>query len=130
MVLMLVIGFAYGRDSDSFSLFYDATIAPLGATLMSLFIVWITPGFYRAVRARNIPTTLLIIAMIIVLIGGSPIGSVYLPMTSTWTSWLNSVVSMGAQRGLKITIGLGLIVMSIRIIIGREKTYMRKEARE
>ena len=128
MGLMIVVGFMYGADSDEFSLLFDATVSPLGATLMSLFIVWIAPALYRAVRVRNIPSGLLILALIIVLFGGSPVGPLIWPGFNTIAEWLNSVPGMAAQRGMKITMALGIIIMSIRIITGKEASWLRKEA--
>ena len=127
MVLMIGIGVLFGAESDEFSNLFDATISPLGATLMSLFIVWIAPALFRAVRIRNIPSGLLIVALFIVLLGGSPIGPMIWPGFTPLAAWLNSVPGMAAQRGMKITMALGIIVMAIRIITGKETSYLRKE---
>ena len=45
---------------------------------------------------------------------------------SAINQWILTVGAMGAQRGLKITIGLGMLMISLRIITGRESSFMRE----
>jgi hypothetical protein len=130
MALMAGVGLIYGANSDEFNNLFSSTVAPLGATVMSLFIVWIAPALFRTVRAKTVSSTVLIIALIIVLIGGSPLAELIWPGFTTWASWLNSVPGMAAQRGMKITMALGIVIMSIRIITGKEISFLRKEAGE
>jgi len=130
MIVTIVAGLFYGADSSEFTLLYDSTVSPLGSTLMSLFIVWLAPGAFRAVRIKNVESTALIITLMIILIGGSPIGSAYLLDSLTISSWLNSVLNAAAQRGLKITIGIGLVILGIRLLSGLEKTYLKGEITE
>jgi len=125
MILMICVGLIYNIKSDAFSLMYDATVAPLGATMMSLFIVWIAPALYRSARIRNLGSALLIACLFIVVIGGSPLGPALLPFTTTISNWLNSIVNLASMRALKITTAIGLIVLSIRILTGKEKSYLR-----
>lgn len=125
MILMLVVGLVYNVKSDEFSLMYEATVAPLGATMMSLFIVWIAPALYKSVRIRNLGSALLILCLYVGIFGGSPLGPSFLPFTTQIFDWLNSIVNLASMRGIKITTAIGLIVLSIRILTGKEKSYLR-----
>lgn len=125
MIFMIVVGLIYTVKSDEYSLMYDATVAPLGSTMMSLFIVWIAPALYRSVRIRNLGSGLLILCMCLVIFGGSPLGPSFWAGSTDVSSWLNSVINLASMRGLKITIAIGLIILSIRILTGKEKSYLR-----
>jgi len=126
LLFTIAVGLIYGAASDEFNLVYQASVAPLNATLMSLFIVWMAPAFVRVIRLRNVASVLLFLAMLISIIGGSPLSTAFWPGSVGIGSWLNTVPNMAAQRGLKITIALGLIIMSVRIITGKEKSYLKE----
>jgi hypothetical protein len=126
MIFTVVIGLIYGGESEQFSFLYDHTLAPLGATLMSIFIVWIAPAFPRYLRIRDIPSAFLVLTILACIFTGSPLGQAINPNFRLVNAWLQSVGQMGASRGLKITIALGLMMISVRIITGREKSFFRE----
>lgn len=104
---------------------YMHTMLPLSATMFSLLAFFIASAAYRAFRARNVEATLLLIAGILVMLGRVPLGSMISSQMPIIAEWIMNIPQMAAKRALFIGVGLGSIAMSLRIILGIERTYLR-----
>ena len=125
---------------------YTYMIIPLQATMFASLAFFIVSAAYRAFRVRNFAATLLLIAACLVMIGNVPLGgsiwrtivglinlvapSVNANAVGNWEifaaakDWLMSIAQAAAARGIGIGLALGGIAMSLRIILGIERTYM------
>jgi len=61
----------------------------------------------------------------VVMLGRVPIGSSIWHGFPSVTEWLMSYPNAAAKRGIMIGIDLGLISMSLRMILGIERSYMQ-----
>ncbi|MBD3258235.1 hypothetical protein GF377_07360 [candidate division GN15 bacterium] len=118
------------------SLFYDifnAVLVPLGSTMYSLLAFFVASASYRAFRAKNREATLLLIASFIILLGRTPFGT----LLTAWIPpefsileipnlaiWIMNSPNLAGQRAIIIGIGLGVISMSLRLILGVERSYL------
>ena len=118
------------------SLFYDifnAVLVPLGSTMYSLLAFFVASASYRAFRAKNREATMLLVAAFIILLGRTPFGT-YL---TSWVPdsfsileipnlaiWIMNSPNLAGQRAIIIGIGLGVISMSLRLILGVERSYL------
>lgn len=118
------------------SLFYDvfnAVLVPLGSTMYSLLAFFVASASYRAFRAKNREATLLLVAAFIILLGRTPFGT----MLTAWIPdsfslleipnlaiWIMNSPNLAGQRAIIIGIGLGVISMSLRLILGVERSYL------
>jgi hypothetical protein len=93
---------------------------------MSVFIVWIAPAFAQYLIMRNIPSAILVGTILLCIFTGSPLGQAINPGFRVVNDFLSAVGQLGASRGLKITIALGLLLISVRIITGRESSYLQE----
>ncbi len=109
---------------SEFMYMYDNMIIPLQSTMFSLLAFFIASAAYRAFRARNFDATLLLITAIIVMFGRVPISEMISPKIPIFTEWIMSVPQMAAKRGIIIGIALGAIGVSLRIILGIERSYL------
>lgn len=112
------------NTGTSFMYIYNHMIIPLQSTMFSLLAFFIASAAYRAFRARNIDATLLLITAIIVMLGRVPITERFLPQVPVLTEWIMSVPQMAAKRGIIIGIALGAVGVSLRIILGIERSYL------
>jgi hypothetical protein len=125
---------------------YTYMIIPLQSTMFASLAFFIVSAAYRAFRVRNFSATLLLTAACLVMIGNVPLGSdiwhglgsalhaVFPGIDSTAFSrlegfaavkdWIMSIPQAAANRGIGIGLALGGIAMSLRIILGVERTYM------
>lgn len=98
--------------------------APMMATMFSMLAFFIASAAYRAFRARTFPSTILLLTAIIVMLGRIPMGQYLYDGLPSWANWIMSVPSVAVQRGILIGAALGAASMSLRILIGIERTYL------
>jgi len=115
---------------SSFMWLYTNAIVPLQATMFALLSFFIASAAYRAFKARSIDATLLLLAAGLVMLGRVPVGEaltkglpnpIQLPVVA---DWLLEIPQMAAKRGILIGASLGGVAMSLRIILGIERTYL------
>jgi hypothetical protein len=145
--LTLFLGFfSWAKYKSPFALgspfmfLYTYTIIPLQGTMFALLAFFIASAAYRAFRARTFEATLLLIAAVLVMLGRVPLGSwLWKEIASLFgnpklgkielfaliNDWIMNIPQTAAKRGIFIGTALGGIAMSIRIILGIERTYMK-----
>jgi hypothetical protein len=127
-VIVGVIGFArYGSPfhlQSPFMFIYTYTIVPLQGTMFALLAFFIASASYRAFRARNWVATLLLVSAVIVMLGRIPIGAAISDFFPWTQEWIMNVPQLAAKRGIQIGAALGAVSMSLRIILGIERSYL------
>lgn len=131
LILVLATGFQswfrYNTPFElrsSFMYTYLHIIVPLQATMFALLAFFISSAAYRAFRARTFEATLLLIAAAIVMLGRVPIGKMIWDQLPVFSDWLLNIPQLAAKRGIQVGVYLGGVVMSLRIILGIERTYL------
>lgn len=116
-----------------FQLMYDWIFNPLGASMYSLLAFYVASASYRAFRAKNIDATILLIAAFIILLGRTPLGmyatswipeSFSIMQIPNLAIWIMVSPNLAGQRAIMIGIALGVVSMSLRLILGVERTYL------
>lgn len=105
--------------------------SPMMATMFATLAFYIASAAYRAFRARNAEATMLLITACLVMLWRVPYGEAFLELfPGNIPELLNTYIMNGAnlavQRGIIIGAALGAASMSLRIILGIERTYMGK----
>ncbi|RKX25921.1 MAG: hypothetical protein DRP47_09010 [Candidatus Zixiibacteriota bacterium] len=119
-----------GRDVGSiYDWLFNYLQAPMMATMFATLAFYIASAAYRAFRARNAEATLLLITATLVMLWRVPMGESFLNLfPGDIPYFLNTYIMNGAnlavQRGIIIGAALGAASMSLRIILGIERTYM------
>ena len=98
--------------------------APMMSSMFAMLAFFIASAAYRAFRARTMEATILLIVAMIVMLGRVPIGQVIYHRMPEITEWIMNYPNLAVQRGVIIGAALGAASMSIRIILGIERTYM------
>ncbi len=133
MPVMIVAALLTGTESGgAFMWLYNYVEVPIEATMFSLLAFYIASAAYRAFRARSAQATALLVAAAIVMLGRVPVGA----QISFWThlfpgtsipqvaSWILNVPNMAAKRAINLGVGLGMMMVSLKIILGIERTYL------
>lgn len=103
---------------------------PMEATMFSLLAFFIASAAYRAFRMRSVEAGLLLVAAVIVMLGRVSLGEI---LTSSLpkplqlpilTEWIMGFPNMAAKRGIMIGAAMGAMAMSLRIILGIERSYL------
>jgi len=116
-----------------FQLMYDWIFNPLGATMYALLAFYVASASYRAFRAKNRDATILLIASFVILLGRTPLGvyatswipeSFSLLQIPNLAIWIMTSPNLAGQRAIMIGIALGVVSMSLRLILGVERTHL------
>ncbi len=123
-----LMGTATGSIYDWLFNYIDS---PMMETMFAMLAFYIASAAYRAFRARNAESTLLLITAVLVMLWRVPMGEAFLRLFSdSLPDYINTFVMNGfnvsVQRGIIIGAALGAASMSLRIILGIERTYMGK----
>jgi hypothetical protein len=119
-----------GRGTGSFYdwVFLNVSI-PMAGTMFAMLAFYISSAAYRAVRARSAEATLLLLTASIVMLWRVPMGEALLNNISHYlpgfiNTYIMNGVNMSVQRGIIMGAALGAASMSLRILVGIERTYM------
>lgn len=118
-------------DKNIFSnvIFYNI-YNPLSAAMFSLLAFFIASASYRAFRARNLEATLLLLAASIVILGRVPVGDYLFSFVglkvSSISEYITAVINAAAQRAILIAVGIGTIIISLKLLFGIEKSHIGK----
>lgn len=123
-----LFGRGAGSIYDWLFLYLDS---PMMATMFAMLAFYIASAAYRAFRARSGESTVLLLTAVVVMLWRVPMGEAFLNLfPGDIPQWLNTYVMRGinvaVQRGILIGAALGAASMSLRIILGIERTYMGK----
>jgi hypothetical protein len=95
---------------------------PLGAAFLSGFN---TLGvIFRGSRVRSIWSLLIIISVVFYALYLSSVGPVISPIVVSIATWINNYPTTGVFRAVTIGIGIGLLMLVVRAILGMEKSYL------
>jgi hypothetical protein len=120
----------FGRDKGSiYDYLFEYLDKPMMATMFAMLAFYIASAAYRAFRARNAESTLLLLTAAIVMLWRVPMGeALFTAIHPALPDRINEFIMAGAnvavQRGIIIGAALGAASMSLRIMLGIERTYM------
>jgi len=103
--------------------------APMMSTMFAMLAFYIASAAFRAFRARSPEATLLLVTAVLVMLWRVPMGEAMLKgIHHSLPEYINTYIMGGAnlavQRGIIIGAALGAAAMSLRIMLGIERTYM------
>jgi len=123
-------------EGSYFEGIYRAVFVPLGSTMYALLAFFVASASYRAFRAKNREATILLVSAFIILLGSTPFGVIltsWIPKEFSILEipnlavWIMSSPNLAGQRAIIIGIGLGVVSMSLRLILGLERTYLGED---
>ena len=137
LIVMTLAGFLWGiKEGKPFMWIFNNVTTPLASTVFSILAFYIASAAYRAFRARSLEASIMLVAAVIVMIGRIPFGEMFSQMLpdslaflrlDNITQWLFRVPIAAAKRAILLGMGLSGVTLSLRIILGLERTYMGSE---
>jgi hypothetical protein len=122
----------FGRAEGSiYDWLFNYLQMPMMATMFATLAFYIASAAYRAFRARSAEATILLITATLVMLWRVPMGEALLNLLpgdipTLVNTYIMNGANMAVQRGIIIGAALGAASMSLRIILGIERTYMGK----
>lgn len=124
----------YQEEGGAFWWLYEYLMQPITATMFALLAFYVASAAFRAFRAKNVEALLLLVTALIVLLSqteeplralltGKPpsLNELILPQAA---SWIRSVFNTAGQRAIIIGIAMGVVATSLRILLGRDRSYL------
>ncbi|HEY3997329.1 MAG TPA: hypothetical protein VGO93_00595 [Candidatus Xenobia bacterium] len=134
--LVVTLGFGIAGNFEQGTLSYyifQYVFNPLSATMFSLLAFFIASAAFRAFKAKTVEATLLLTSAIFVMIGRVPPGEMlwqHLPWLNQWRlgdiidTWVMGTFNAAGQRAILIGSSIGLISISLKILLGVERSYL------
>ena len=122
----------FGTGTNSiYDWFFINLDAPMMSTMFAMLAFYIASAAFRAFRARNAEATLLLITAVLVMLWRIPMGealleSIHPDLPQIINTYIMGGANLAVQRGIIIGAALGAAAMSLRILLGIERTYMGK----
>ena len=123
----------YVQEGSSFWFLYQYAFYPLGATMFALLACFIASAAFRAFRAKNTEAIILLSTAFIVLVGRTYAGTAltgWMPEALQFdnlTGTIMNVFNLAGNRAITIGIGLGVVSLSLKILLGVDRSYLGTE---
>ena len=120
----------FGRAEGSiYDWLFQYQMSPMMATMFATLAFYIASAAYRAFRARSAEATLLLVTATLIMLWRIPMGEWFLNLFPgdipyLLNTYIMSGINMAVQRGIIIGAALGAASMSLRIILGIERSYL------
>ena len=116
---VFVVGLLFTLPSAPMTWIFDNVYAPLQGAFFALVAFFLATAAYRALRARNLETTWMLIAALVVFAGQTPI----LGVLADAREWVLNIPSTAGVRGILLGVALGTIATALRLLIGLDRPY-------
>lgn len=116
------LGLIARSTAPSYQFVFNNLYSPLGAAVFSFNAFFMTSAAYRAFRVRTLHATVLLISAILIMLGNVGVGAVISKQIPVIASWIQNVPTTAGFRGVTIGAALGAIGLSLRIILGIERS--------
>jgi len=125
LIVTVLAGFIGGVEVGGlFQKIFDHLLFPLEAMTFALLAFYIASASFRAFRVRSVEATVMLLAAVIVILGRVPLGQILGSVWSDVARFILEYPNAGAKRAMTIGVGLGAAAMSIKVILGIERTYL------
>jgi len=114
-----------GVDNTIFQYLFTNALTPLGGTMYSIIAFFITSAAFRAFRAKNLESAIVLIAGTLMVMSNAPIFVNAFPIFADIGLWIRNVPNMSTMRAVMIGAALGAISLAIRTLMGIERGYLR-----
>ncbi len=132
----------YGRimgdhldNGSGFWFMYEYGFKPLQATTFAMLAFYVASAAFRAFRAKNIESVLLLGTAFVILTGRTYLGTVltsWLPDTGfgsffqipNISQWIMNVFNTAGNRAIMIGIALGIASTSLKVLLGVDRSYL------
>lgn len=128
---------SYDTAASPFGWMYEYVMSPLTATMFALLAFYVASAAFRAFRAKNTESILLLGTAFIVLLAQTAAGMFltgWIPEDSAFAflrldkikAGIIEHVQTAGMRAIMIGIALGIAAMSLRLVLGIDKSYLSK----
>lgn len=116
---------APGPAAPSVDWIFRNILVPLQATIFALLAFFVAFAAYRALRARNLESLILVVTALIVLVGQIPFAGDLWTALPRVKEWILAVPSTAGARGILLGAALGAVATGLRVLLGTDRPHAR-----
>jgi hypothetical protein len=128
----------FNEDSSALGYVYEYGMYPLQSTMFAMLAFYVASAAFRAFRARNAESVLLLGTAFLILLGRTVLGTwltAWLPDEGFWsffkisnlTVWVMQVFTTAGTRAIMIGIALGIASTSLKVLLGIDRSYLGRK---
>lgn len=117
--LVALTGLWFGLPSQPMAWLFDNVYVPLQSAFFALTAFFLATAAYRALRARTIETTWMLVIALIVFVGQTSL----LGILADAREWVLNVPTTAGVRGILIGVALGTMATALRLLLGWDRPY-------
>lgn len=110
--------------NPTYTFAFNNVSVPIQQSVDAFVTFFIVQGMYRAMRIRNIESALMGVVTILIMLRKVPVGILIWPGIVPIGDWLLQVCAVAGTRALVIIFGFSVVSMSIRTILGHERSHV------
>ena len=125
----------FNEDGSALGFVYEYGMRPLQSTMFALLAFYVASAAFRAFRARNVESVLLLGTAFLILLGRTVLGTwltAGLPQQGFWsfftisnlTTWVMQVFTTAGTRAIMIGVALGIASTSLKVLLGIDRSYL------
>ncbi len=128
----------YESSQSAFGWVYEYMLSPLTATMFALLAFYVASAAFRAFRAKNLESILLLGTAFIILLAQTAAGMFltgWIPADSVFAFLrfdslriaITEYIQTAGMRAITIGIAIGIAATSLRLILGVDRSYLSKQ---
>jgi hypothetical protein len=118
-ITVILVGLWFGLPSAPMTWLFDNLYVPLQGAFFALVAFFLATAAYRALRARNVETLVMLLAALIVFLGQIPLTNPFAGLRE----WVLNVPSQAGVRGILLGVALGTLATGLRLLAGVDTPY-------
>lgn len=127
MSIFILVGLVLGSGSPQYTWLYNVWYAPISGLICFVSAFYSVTAVYRAFKIRSVEGAFLIIPALLIFLYDAPIGPYLFPFLGPVGVYLFTVITASAYRAGLLCVGLGMVFIMIRTVLGQERGYMYEE---
>lgn len=127
MMIFILVGLGLGPGSPQYSWLFSIWYAPISGLICFVSAFYSVTAVYRAFKIRNVESAFLIIPALLIFLYDAPLGAYLFPFLGPVGIYLFTVITASAYRAGLLCVGLGMVFIMIRTVLGQERGYMYEE---
>lgn len=132
MYAWILIGLYFIAQGD-FSLsadLYQNMIAYIWTRVNVYYVIgfWVISAMYRTFRWRSLESSVLVTATVLTVLGQIAMIDAITPVFHDIRTWFVSVLNTAGLRPVIISTAFGVLLMGLRMVLGRERSYLGEMA--
>jgi hypothetical protein len=124
---MIALGLIGTTKNPGYQWLYNYVFLPIDATMYASLAFFISSAAYRAFRARNLESSLLLASGVVTMLMNAPIGEIIWAAFPVIGDWIMVVPIVATMRAIMICIVMGSVSLGLRTLLGMERGYLGRE---